>query len=90
MRTPPPPPLPLTVQRLCSSAVAADVFDLLPDHERHVVVVCGGLMLLLLERFAGGAAAGLHPGQAEGSPPLPRFLLLGHRRRCGVGGGSGP
>lgn len=63
--------------------------DLAVDHERHVVVVRGGLVLLL----CAGAVAGLHPGQTESSPPLSRFLLPGHgsRYRGVVGGrfGSG-
>lgn len=75
-------PGPLTVQRLGSSTVAADVFDLL--HERRVVVValvvvvvvCGGWLRALFAE----AVAGLHPGLTEGPPPL-WFLLLGRGYR---------
>lgn len=105
---PPPPSVvkwtPLTVPRLRSPAVAADVFDLFADlaveYERRVVVVVGGgLMLMLMLRLGlglfAGAAAGLHPGQAESCYPLPRLLLFfarRSRRARGVGprSGSGP
>lgn len=77
---------PLTVQRLSSTTVAADVFDLLPEvaveGERHVVVVVdGGRLLPLPLQPLAGAAAGLGAGQAEGSSPLLRLLLLGPRHR---------
>lgn len=93
--SPPTRLLPLTVGRLGSAAVAADVFnlrsDLAVDHKRRVVVVGGGLVSLL----PAWAAAGLHPAQAESPPPPPpppRFLLLRHRSGYwwGVGGRPGP
>lgn len=83
----------LTVPRLGSAAVAADVLDLLADltvdqKRRVVVVVRGGLLLLPI-----GSVTRLNPGQTESSPPpLPRLLLIGHGslKRQGVGDRSRP
>ena len=61
---------------VCAAAVAAYVLDLLPDlavdHERNVVVVCHGLLLLLLTATA--AILGRLPKQVKRSPH--RRLLL--------------
>lgn len=63
---------------VCAAAVAAYVLDLLPnlavDHERYIVIVCRGLLLLLLPATA--AILGRLPKQVKRYPL--RRLLLGN------------
>lgn len=83
MTTPDPgPPLipALTVPRFGSSALAADVFDLLAvDHERRGGA--GGAVVVVVGGDDGlpdvGLVEELHPGQSESPPSLPRPLRFG-------------